>query len=62
MGEFGCIDPADQPSRATYVRLVRREAELRGIAWAYWDDGGTMKAMDVKTGNWVTYLQDALLR
>ncbi|MDC0744157.1 glycoside hydrolase family 5 protein [Polyangium mundeleinium] len=62
MGEFGCIDNADQQSRATYVRLIRREAELRGIAWAYWDDGGTMKAMDVKTGSWVTYLQDALLR
>jgi endoglucanase len=61
MGEFGCIDKADAPSREAYVRLVRREAELRGIAWAYWDDGGTMMAMNVKTGDWLPYLRDALL-
>lgn len=62
LGEFGCIDKADAQSRATYVRLVRQEAERRGIAWTYWDDGGSMMAMDVKNGNWVTYLHDALLQ
>jgi len=60
MGEFGCIDKADAASREAYVRLVRKEAELRGIGWAYWDDGGTMMAMNVKTGDWIPYLRDAL--
>jgi endoglucanase len=62
LGEFGAIDKADPASRATWVRLVREEAERRGIAWAYWDDGGSFKAMDVKTGEWVPTLRDALLR
>jgi len=61
MGEFGCIDKADPVSRRAYVRLVRKEAELRGIAWAYWDDGGSMMAMNVKTGEWIPSLRDALL-
>lgn len=61
LGEFGAIDRADPASREAYVRLVRQEAELRRIAWAYWDDGGTFKAMDVKTGEWVPYLRRALL-
>jgi len=61
MGEFGCIDKADPASRQAYVRLVRKEAELRGIAWAYWDDGGSMMAMNVKTGEWIPSLRDALL-
>lgn len=62
MGEFGAIDKADAASRAAWVRLVRQEAELRGIGWAYWDDGGSFVAMNVKTGEWVPYLHDALLR
>lgn len=62
MGEFGCIDKADMQSRVTYLRLVRQEAERRGIGWAYWDDGGTMMAMNVKSKTWVPELRDALLR
>jgi len=60
MGEFGVIDRADEKSRETYIRLVRQAAERRNMAWAYWDDGGTMKAMDPKTGQWVPYLRAAL--
>lgn len=62
LGELGAIDKADAASREAYVRLIRTEAERRSIAWAYWDDGGSFKAMDVKTGEWVPYLRDALLR
>jgi endoglucanase len=62
LGEFGAIHRADAKSRENYVRLVRQEAERRGIGWAYWDDGGSFKALDVKTGQWVPYLRDALLR
>lgn len=52
MGEFGAIDFADAVSRENYLRLVRREAERRGFAWAYWDDGGSNQAMKVNAGTW----------
>jgi len=52
LGEFGAIDYADPTSRENYLRLVRREAERRGFAWAIWDDGGRNQAMDVKAKKW----------
>lgn len=61
LGEFGAIDNADQQSRENYVWLVRTEAERRGIGWAYWDDGGGFKAMNVTAGNWNEGLRKALL-
>lgn len=61
MGEFGVIDFADRRSRENYVWLVRTEAERRGIGWAYWDDGGKFKAMDVKSHSWHEGLRRALL-
>ncbi|MFZ5895667.1 MAG: glycoside hydrolase family 5 protein [Myxococcota bacterium] len=61
LGEFGAVDTADPASRERWVRLVREHAEARGIPWAYWNDGGAMRAFDVKTGEWVPYLRRALL-
>jgi endoglucanase len=61
LGEFGAVDHADADSRERYVRMVREQAEQRGIGWAYWDDGGRFKALDVTTGTWVPYLKAALL-
>lgn len=61
LGEFGAIDNADQQSRENYVWLVRTEAERRGIGWAYWDDGGGFKAMNVYAGSWNEGLRRALL-
>jgi endoglucanase len=52
LGEFGAIDHADPTSRENYIRLVRREAERRGFAWAVWDDGGRNQAMNVRAGSW----------
>lgn len=60
LGEFGAIDGADATSRENYVRLVRREAERRGFAWAIWDDGGRNQAMNVKSKSWVEPLRRAL--
>lgn len=37
MGEFGSMKTAEMASRVTYTRLVRTEAERRGISWAYWE-------------------------
>jgi endoglucanase len=61
LGEFAAVDSADAKSRENYVRLVRQEAERRGIGWAYWDDGGKNRAMNVSSGDWVPFLKSALL-
>lgn len=61
MGEFGAIDFAEPISRENYLRLVRREAEHRGIAWTLWDDGGRMQGMDVHEGTWIEVVARALL-
>ncbi len=61
MGEFGAIDFAEPVSRENYLRLVRREAEHRGIAWTLWDDGGRMQGMDVHEGTWIEVVARALL-
>jgi endoglucanase len=60
LGEFGAIDNADARSRVSYIRLVREEAERHGFGWAYWDDGGKNKGMDVATGKWVPAIEAAL--
>lgn len=61
MGEFGAIDFAEPVSRENYLRLVRREAEHRGMAWTVWDDGGRMQGMNVKDGTWAEVVARALL-
>jgi endoglucanase len=61
MGEFGANDIADAQSRENYVWLVRTEAERRGVGWAYWDDGGSFKIMNVSNGTWNESLRKALL-
>ena len=61
MGEFGANDIADAQSRENYLWLVRTEAERRGIGWAYWDDGGSFKIMNVSNGTWNEPLKKALL-
>ena len=60
LGEFGALDSADPKSRENWVHLVRTEAERRNIGWAYWDDGGRFKAMDVSHGSWLPNLKRAL--
>ncbi len=60
LGEFGAIDFADAVSRENYLRLVRREAERRGFAWALWDDGGRYRCMKVQEGTWVEVIRRAL--
>lgn len=61
MGEFGAGDKADMESRVAWTCAVRREAERRGIGWAYWDDGGAFKVYDQKAGTWNAALRAALL-
>lgn len=61
LGEFGAIDLADEQSRENYLWLVRTEAERRGMGWAVWEDGGSFKLVDPKTGQWNERLRRALL-
>ena len=60
MGEFGIMDTVDSASRESWLGLVRKEAERRHIGWAYWDDGGKFRAMDVAHQRWLPNLKRAL--
>jgi endoglucanase len=61
MGEFGANDESDADSRARWTRATRVEAERRGFDWAYWDDGGSFRALDRATHEWNPSLKAALL-
>ena len=61
LGEFGAFEKADMDSRAAYTRLVRDEAERRGIGWAYRGLASTFGVYSPKTGEWVEPIRRALL-
>ena len=66
LGEFGAYaGPPDRPndmaSRAEHTRLVRDEAERRGIAWAYWELDSGFGAYDPKARQWREPLRKVLL-
>ena len=61
LGEFGSFESADMNSRAAYTRIVRDEAEKRGIPWAFWEFASTFGVWSPKTGTWVEPLRGALL-
>ncbi len=61
LGEFGANKAADLKSRETYTRLVRDEAERRGIPWTYWDFALDFGVYSPKTGSWVEPIRRALL-
>jgi endoglucanase len=61
LGEFGVIKEADPKSRAAYARLVRDEAERRGIGWAYWEFAAGFGVYSPATREWIEPLRQALL-
>jgi endoglucanase len=61
LGEFGTYEAVDMPSREAYARLVRDEAERRGIGWTYWEFASSFGIYSPKTGQWVEPLKRALL-
>lgn len=61
LGEFGSFERADMHSRAAYTRIVRDEAEKRGIPWAFWEFASTFGVWSPKTGTWLEPLRSALL-
>lgn len=59
LGEFGSYGKhADPASRARWTAFVAREAERRGIAWAYWEYQAGFGVWDPAARAW----RDALLR
>jgi endoglucanase len=61
LGEFGTFEAAPMPSREAYARLVRDEAERRGIGWTYWEFAASFGIYSPKTGQWIEPLRRALL-
>jgi endoglucanase len=61
MGEFGAYSRADMDSRARWTAFVAREAEVRGISWAYWEFCSGFGVYDKASGEWRTPLIKALI-
>jgi len=61
LGEFGAYEKADMNSREAYTRIVRDEAERRGMGWAYWEFASTFGVYSPKTQTWVEPIRRALL-
>ena len=61
LGEFGAYEKADMASREAYTRIVRDEAEKRGIGWAYWEFGSSFGVYAPKKESWVEPIRRALL-
>jgi endoglucanase len=61
LGEFGTYNAADLKSREAYARIVRDEAEKRGIGWTYWEFASSFGMFSPETGTWIEPLRRALL-
>ncbi len=62
LGEFGVTTNADAASRVRWTEFLAREAEKRGMTWAYWDFGGACKIYDIKNDKWNQELLKALIK
>jgi endoglucanase len=60
MGEFGSLDKGEMASRARWTEFTRKEAEKRGISWAYWEFDGGFGIWDAKAKVWRAELRTAL--
>lgn len=61
LGEFGSYEKADLASREAYTRIVRDEAERRGIPWAVWEFASSFGVWSPAEGDWIAPLRRALL-
>jgi endoglucanase len=61
LGEFGAYSTADMDSRVRWTETIRREAETRGIPWAYWEFGAGFGVYDREAETWRTPLLNALI-
>lgn len=57
MGEFGALSSTtENVGQRAWTAFVAREAESRGIAWAYWEFCSGFGAYNYITGQWRDYL------
>jgi endoglucanase len=61
MGEFGAYSRADMESRILWTAYVARQAEVRGITWAYWELCAGFGVYDQAREEWNRPLLEALL-
>jgi endoglucanase len=61
LGEFGAYGKADVQSRALWTAFVARQAEERGMSWAYWELCAGFGAYDAGKGVWREELLEALV-
>jgi endoglucanase len=61
MGEFGAYSKADMQSRALWTAYVARQAEERGMSWAYWEFCSGFGVYDKEMGRWNDDLLEALV-
>jgi endoglucanase len=60
LGEFGAYGKAPLESRARWTNAVAREAEARGMSWAYWEFAAGFGVFDRAKNQWRRPLLDAL--
>lgn len=61
LGEFGAYSKADMDSRARWTEAVARQAEARGMSWAYWEFGAGFGVYDRGSKIWIKPLLNALI-
>lgn len=61
LGEFGAYSRAEMASRARWTAFVAREAEARGMDWAYWEFCAGFGVYDPERSAWRQPLLDALV-
>jgi len=60
MGEFGAYSKGDLTSRANWTAYVRKQAEIRGFYWTYWEFSSGFGVYDNDYGQWNAQLAAAL--
>ncbi|MCL5996448.1 MAG: glycoside hydrolase family 5 protein [Chloroflexi bacterium] len=61
LGEFGAYSKADMTSRARWTAYVARQAEARGMSWAYWEFRSGFGVYDGQSQRWNEQLLKALV-
>lgn len=61
LGEFGAYSKADDQSRHLWTQAVAREAEQRGISWAYWEFCAGFGVYDPQAQAWNEPILSALI-
>jgi endoglucanase len=60
LGEFGAYNKGDMVSRANWTAYIRKQAEIRGFSWTYWEFCSDFGVYSNNTGQWFEPLVVAL--